>query len=574
MPSTPRKAPPSSRVILQPAWYRPPLDLSCDAPGVTAKRVPRNARALCGATRPLLAPARAEMDTSRMKADVPDYLGYQRAALNFIIPLRDALLLHVPGAGKTRVALDWGLEERGVRLVYITRAGALLSVRSEIQKWTTASVQLLRGVRPWLRRDRVPGKRAGKTKWGTVQVPDSEVLGNADILLTSYETLWAWVPYLTQFLEVGSYRLVLDEIHRVKGWRREGPRNANTGWRPWDAEGKVDFAQKPNLAWSIKQVSLRARGRLGATGSPVGDRPRDLWAQLDLVEPAAWGSNYEFVTRYCDAHPGAWGGLDTTGVSNAEELAARMATMSHRVSVAEARAALPPKRRSVLRIPSEDLLELEDLPEEIQEAARVPALARSLAMQLGIVGARKAPAVCDRVQELFAEDPTRKVVVFTYLRADAERLANSLTDSIGDDLPIWLAHGGHSQEERAEIQRAYMEAPAGLLIATGDSMGESIDLQDTDVAILASLPFNGGRIAQQEGRFTRTGQKRPVEIVYCVAEGTADERVATLLLDKLSASEGLEALGNGAGVAEALEKALGFGDEAQTQKLMELILEG
>ena len=74
-----------------------------------------------------------------------------------------------------------------------------------------------------------------------------------------------------------------------------------------------------------------------------------------------------------------------------------------------------------------------------------------------------------------------------------------------------------------------------VLVGTGDAWGESVNLQDTDLALFVMIPWTPRAIGQWEGRFSRLGQKRPVLIAYVIASGTVDEHVADLLLDKLPA---------------------------------------
>jgi SNF2 family DNA or RNA helicase len=64
-----------------------------------------------------------------------------------------------------------------------------------------------------------------------------------------------------------------------------------------------------------------------------------------------------------------------------------------------------------------------------------------------------------------------------------------------------------------------------------------VNLQDSDLLLIAMLPYTPGQIVQWEGRVARHGQKRPVLIQYLVAEGTVDEHVAEILLTKLPAVE-------------------------------------
>ena len=128
----------------------------------------------------------------------------------------------------------------------------------------------------------------------------------------------------------------------------------------------------------------------------------------------------------------------------------------------------------------------------------------------------------------------QKVVVFTGRRADCDRLGREIEKSISAQ--VWCAHGGVSTDERDKIRLQYMESSDPcVLVGTGDAWGESVNLQDTDLALFVMLPWTPRSIRQWEGRFSRLGQERPVLIVYVISRGTVDEHVADILLDKLPA---------------------------------------
>ena len=112
-----------------------------------------------------------------------------------------------------------------------------------------------------------------------------------------------------------------------------------------------------------------------------------------------------------------------------------------------------------------------------------------------------------------------------------------------------------------------MAAPGPtLLVGTGDAWGESINLQDTDLALIAMLPWTPDKVIQWEGRFSRLGQKRPVLVTYVIARATADEHVADLLLDKLPH------VGEVAGDNAALEIENALGGVEQGQEAMDELL--
>jgi hypothetical protein len=113
-----------------------------------------------------------------------------------------------------------------------------------------------------------------------------------------------------------------------------------------------------------------------------------------------------------------------------------------------------------------------------------------------------------------------------------------------------------------------------VLVGTGGAFGEAVSLNDSDVAVLASLPFTGGELIQWRGRFHRKGQKKHVQIIYTVAVDTVDEHIADILLSKLPAMAEQVALGGEAEATGVLERAIGLNDESTKEALMLKIMEG
>jgi SNF2 family DNA or RNA helicase len=90
------------------------------------------------------------------------------------------------------------------------------------------------------------------------------------------------------------------------------------------------------------------------------------------------------------------------------------------------------------------------------------------------------------------------------------------------------------------MQMEYMNHAAPIvLVGTIDAWGVGLNLQDTDILHIVMLPWSPRGVIQAEGRVSRQGQTRPVQIVYWIADGTVDDRVASVLLDKLPVVEQL-----------------------------------
>jgi SNF2 family DNA or RNA helicase len=129
----------------------------------------------------------------------------------------------------------------------------------------------------------------------------------------------------------------------------------------------------------------------------------------------------------------------------------------------------------------------------------------------------------------------QKVVVFTGRRRDCDTMGEDLRAHL-PKVTVWAAHGETSPEDRQVIVDEYMAHPGPcVLVGTGQAWGESLNLQSTDAAFFVMLPFTPGMLRQWEGRFARLGQDRPVIIYYVIAEGTVDEHIAAILIDKLPA---------------------------------------
>ena len=177
---------------------------------------------------------------------------------------------------------------------------------------------------------------------------------------------------------------------------------------------------------------------------------------------------------------------------------------------------------------------------------------------------RKKKYVVERVVE--AVKCGQKVVVFTGRRLDCERLGEAISKAT--DVDVWCAHGGSSADMRDHIRHEYMWADVGVLVGTGDAWGESVNLQDTDLALFVMLPWTPRAIRQWEGRFSRLGQKRPVLVSYIISKGTVDEHVASILLSRL---EDVVAIGGDTDVTRLVER---LGLEDAEEELLANILAG
>lgn len=481
---------------------------------------------------------------------VPSFLTpYQREGIQVVLSLpgESGHFWWSCGSGKSLGGLVWILARGPALSVVVTKAAIRGTWEREIQTYT-------RGVE-WTVLEGMEGKSSALDRFR----PAGQLTAPL-ILITGYDTLPAWISYLER---LKPFSVVFDESQLIKSHKRwnaevdvdqqtvevagEGIESLEVGVPI--AAPKVSFSMKDNRTAAAYRLSRVARRRLATTATPIKDRVRDLWAQLDLIHPWQWGGYWTWAKRYCAASEGMFGGMDDKGKSNQEELKKRLSLVSHRVKYSEANRDLPPKRRLVTYIKvHEQCKPAGGITAELRNARRfgMDALREALLME---AAGRKRKVVLSRVKDSL--DSKQKVVVFTGRRLDCERLRDDAMkwvsggrETTGEftskipGLEIYSGHGGDSAKARDEMKDRYMAASGpALLIGTIDAWGEGLNLQDTDLGVMAMLPYTPDKIIQGEGRWARLGQKRPVLIWYPICEGTIDEHVATILLNKLPAVE-------------------------------------
>ena len=378
--------------------------------------------------------------------------------------------------------------------------------------------------------------------------------------------------------------VIFDEIHT---------HGNNKRWRAvHNVDGTVRFEKRKTSASSNpnSQVNRHARAvavmevsriasirlRIGLTATPLDDgRPRRLWSQLDLLAPGGFSHSYSnFAHRYCAARPGTYGGLEDSGASNIQELKARCSFFVHEVPYSESHSSLPSTRVQVDYLTNTELNRADRFSDEQTFNQAVREMNREAANRPDgrerVVEARLAEA-CSRKRRYVIEEAIEglkgggKVVIFTARRRETELWAHQLRQQLskGDEaqkgVPVWMAHGGVSETERDEMIDAFRNSEeACCLVATGQSVGTGVDgMQTANLAIFAMLPWKPGDFLQWKGRFDRLGGS-PTLLKVVVAQGTYDDRVVQILVDKfgpietfLKADE-LEGLG---------DKLLGMEDE-------------
>ncbi len=278
------------------------------------------------------------------------------------------------------------------------------------------------------------------------------------------------------------------------------------------------------------------------TGTPLMNRPRDLFPLLSLVNHPLGRSFLSFAKRYCAAYHNGYGWV-TDGASNLDELAVQLHGVMLRRTKEEV-LALPPKLRHWLPV---------EVRQGIggREVARVVGIL--LANQLGkgsgarqerdrarviahLTRARRQLAVAKTASTLeFVEgaiDQGEKVIVFSCFDEPLKKLAAKFGDQA-----VLLTGATPPRRRQRLVDRFQQEEGVRVFVGNIVAGGVGINLTAARQVVFNDLDWVPANHWQAEDRAYRIGQTATVNVTYMTAPGTLDDFVAQVLRTKMKLIE-------------------------------------
>src|SRR4249919_1812301 len=275
------------------------------------------------------------------------------------------------------------------------------------------------------------------------------------------------------------------------------------------------------------------------TGTPITNRPKDLFNLLRCVGHPSARSFISFAKQYCDAYKNDYGWV-TTGASNLEELNLLMKEVMLRRKKDEV-LDLPPKIRSWVPLAVESAAALNAQRSFAQWFAASDAsrpndkdfLARLTKVRVALHKA-KHRAVEERISDVTSTG--RKTIVFT-----------AFTDGLNKHKAVFSGEcvtisGSDNAEQRMQaVDRFQNDPEVRVAICNIIAGGVGITLTAATHVIFQDLDWVPSNHLQAEDRAYRMGQTERVTVEYMLADGTLDVFIADLLEAKLRLINAVEA---------------------------------
>jgi len=311
--------------------------------------------------------------------------------------------------------------------------------------------------------------------------------------------------------------LIVDEIHRIK-----------TG-------GK----RAAQITTRVK--SLPGVCRMGLTGSPILDRPSDLWSICDFLNPWYFGSSFRsFQERFCELEQNYYGSrfrglhpdlrvqqllkttLELFTVRNPKNLVG--CGMLEQNVILE----MAPKQRKVYNaIAQLAFKELDRLGITVANAMAQGIRLQQVTSNPGKFDLDANPKF-DWIED-FLSDSQEKLVVFSNFRETILALNQTLGAQVS------TIHGGIRTRDREFSKERFIEDPnCKVLTGTIGAMGESLDgLQQVchDV-VLIDRSWSPEVNEQAIDRVARFGQESFVNVYNLVMNKSIDQKVGKVVFEK------------------------------------------
>jgi len=424
-----------------------------------------------------------------------EYLPFQRAGIAYAMARTNVLIADEMGLGKTIQGIGICNADASVRNVLIVCPASLkLNWRKEFTKWDVKGL--------------------------TVGIADTKIgVPQTDVVIVNYDIL---VKLSDQLRARAWDVLIADECHKAKnpGAQRTQELLGKRTWIP--AERR----------WNVDKTAIAAARRVFLTGTPIVNRPCELWPFVLSLDPEGLGkfkSVYE--KRYCAAGVNRWGYYTKGGASNLDELQTKLRSifMIRRLK-SEVIKDLPAKRRQVI------LLEGDASTRVLVEKERAAYDALVMEEGEGVtfesmsairkqVAIAKLPFAIEHITD--ALEDVEKVVVMAHHHKVIDGLAQAFGAAavvVDGRVPV--------AERQAAVDRFQTDPTCTVFIGSIQAAGVGLTLTAAHVVIFVELDWVPGNVTQAEDRCHRIGQTETVLVQHLVLNESVDANLADKIISK------------------------------------------
>lgn len=435
---------------------------------------------------------------------------YQKEGVEFALRKGRCLIADDMGLGKTIQAIGAaeGMKKLyGISKVLIVCPTSLkYQWKTEIQKFTDSEVSVIEG--------NIWGRKEQYAQSSFYKICSYNVVGR-DI----------------DTININDFDLViLDEAQRIKNWQTQ-------------------------TAINIKRI--QSKFCIVLTGTPLENKLEELYSVMQMIDPLILGALFRFVTAHQITNEETGKVIGYKDLDKISELLKDSVLRRHKRNVLNQ---LPERTDKNLFVPmtKEQLAYYDEAYDNVarlvnkwirfkflNEKDRQRLLINLNVMRMACNSTfildqktyfgNKIDELMMILDEAFIS-PDEKVVIFSQWERMTRIVAKELTErGIGFE----SLHGGVPSKNREKLFDNFRNDPDCRVFLSTDAGGVGLNLQSASLLINLDLPWNPAVLEQRIARIHRMGQKKKVQIINIISQGTIEEEMLAKLKFKSSLAAGI-----------------------------------
>jgi SWI/SNF-related matrix-associated actin-dependent regulator 1 of chromatin subfamily A len=335
--------------------------------------------------------------------------------------------------------------------------------------------------------------------------------GPFDIGIINYDILQYWTRWLRR--SFGYRTIVFDECQMLRG-------------------------RTTKRLKAARRAASRAIHRIGLSGSPIMNRPEELWPILSIVRPDLYPHFRPFGMEFCKPTVSMWG-IRYTGATNKKRLNRKLTKeLMIRRTKDEVLKDLPPKTRQTIPLDIFNRRSYEKAERDMTKWLRAQLKGKKKKNIKRIAGARmfvlkklaaelKLHYAAEWVKN-FLEDTDETLILFGYHK----KVIRYFRD-LYPDISVVIDGSVTGRKRKEAAYRFNNDKKIRLLLGNIDAAGVGLNLQKRCRSVaFVELGWNPAQLSQAEDRVYRLGQTFGVNIYYLIAKGTIEESMCRMIQKK------------------------------------------
>ena len=407
------------------------------------------------------------------------------------------------GLGKTIQGIAAAIKSNAKKIVVICPAMTKVNWERQIKKFTGELAYTFRGIAP----DEFDMRLLleNKYRWHIINYDLISRAQSESVVIDGKLTAKKRYPWIDLFNIAFVDFVIVDEAH---------------------------YAKNITSSRSGAIRALKSKHIVGLTGTPVLNRPSELWSFFNVIDPKAFPSHDFFTRRYAEGK---------NGVRNKEELRSLLSRYMIRRLKSQVMKDLPPITRTDVQvdISSEQKEIYNKLFESIlvdfktgEEIKQMEVLEKLLRIKQ-FLSECKVPSVVDIVNDILdsSDDtqPYQKVIVFSQfvpvVHSVSRALGSKALRIVGSETTI---------EKRQELVDRFQTDPnIKVLVCSIEAAGVGLDMTEAGHVVFADFMWNPAKHQQAEARaYGRLNDAHTIESHYVAVTDSLDDWLQGILLEK------------------------------------------